>query len=83
MVVSYVLPMARVQKIVEERDTTSEEAAITLVNGGIMAARTPLLFDLLYSVETSNAQNEIYLTDIVSVGLQPRLFHRLRGNRWG
>jgi bifunctional UDP-N-acetylglucosamine pyrophosphorylase/glucosamine-1-phosphate N-acetyltransferase len=58
----------KVQKIVEERDTTSEESAITLVNGGIMAARTPLLFDLLDSVDTSNAQNEIYLTDIVSVG---------------
>ena len=58
----------KVQKIVEERDTTREEAAITLVNGGIMATRTPLLFDLLDSVDTSNAQNEIYLTDIVSVG---------------
>ena len=56
------------QKIVEERDTTREEAAITLVNGGIMATRTPLLFDLLDSIDTSNAQNEIYLTDIVSVG---------------
>ncbi len=58
----------KVQQIVEERDTNGEEEAITLVNGGIMAARSPLLFDLLESVDTSNAQNEIYLTDIVSVG---------------
>ena len=57
-----------VQQIVEDRDTNSEEAAITLVNGGIMAARIPLLFDLLDSVDISNAQNEIYLTDVVSVG---------------
>ncbi len=57
-----------VQQIIEDRDTNNEEAAITLVNGGIMAARIPLLFDLLDSVDISNAQHEIYLTDVVSVG---------------
>ena len=56
------------QKIVEDRDTNAEEAAITLVNGGIMAARMPLLFDLLDKVDAGNAQGEIYLTDIVGVG---------------
>ncbi len=61
-----------VQKIVEERDTNVEEAAVTLVNGGIMAARIPLLFDLLNSVDDSNAQNEIYLTDIISLGRSRR-----------
>ena len=61
-----------VQQIVEERDTNVEEAALTLVNGGIMAARIPLLFDLLDSVDTRNAQNEIYLTDIISLGRSRR-----------
>jgi len=57
----------RIFKIVEDRDATEEERAITLVNGGIMAVRAPLIFDLLAKVGTANAQGEIYLTDIISI----------------
>ncbi len=55
-------------KIVEERDATAQEATVTLVNGGVMATRLPLLFDLLDNVDANNAQSEVYLTDIVSAG---------------
>ena len=52
-------------KIVEETDTTAAERGITLVNGGVMAARAELLFDLLAKTTPDNNKGEIYLTDIV------------------
>jgi bifunctional UDP-N-acetylglucosamine pyrophosphorylase / glucosamine-1-phosphate N-acetyltransferase len=57
-----------VLKIVEERDARPREKAITLVNGGIMAVRAPLVFEVLDQVNTANDQGEIYLTDIVEIG---------------
>jgi bifunctional UDP-N-acetylglucosamine pyrophosphorylase/glucosamine-1-phosphate N-acetyltransferase len=62
-----------VQKIVEDKDTDAIEAKITLVNGGIMAVRAPILFDLLKQVTPANAQGEIYLTDIVAIGREQEL----------
>ena len=55
------------EKIVEHADATKAERAITLVNGGVMAVRCPLLFDLLEEVNTDNAKDELYLTDIVEI----------------
>ncbi|MEL0063069.1 MAG: bifunctional UDP-N-acetylglucosamine diphosphorylase/glucosamine-1-phosphate N-acetyltransferase GlmU, partial [Candidatus Puniceispirillum sp.] len=52
-------------KIVEETDATAAERGITLVNGGVMAARAELLFDLLAKTTPDNSKGEIYLTDIV------------------
>lgn len=52
-------------KIVEETDATAAERGITLVNGGVMAARAELLFDLLAKTTPDNNKGEIYLTDIV------------------
>jgi len=52
-------------KIVEETDATAAERGITLVNGGAMAARAELLFDLLAKTTPDNNKGEIYLTDIV------------------
>ena len=53
--------------IVEDRDATSKQRTIRLCNGGIMAARTPLLFDLLASITNDNAKQEYYLTDIIGM----------------
>ena len=55
------------EKIVEHTDATKTERAITLVNGGVMAVRCPLLFDLLDEVKSDNAKAELYLTDIVEI----------------
>ena len=55
------------KKIVEHTDATKAEQAITLVNGGVMAVRCPLLFDLLEEVKPDNAKDELYLTDIVEI----------------
>ncbi|GAK43961.1 nucleotidyl transferase [Tepidicaulis marinus] len=53
-------------KIVEAKDASPEEAAIDLCNGGAMAVRTPLLFELLNDLKPDNAQGEYYLTDIAA-----------------
>ena len=55
------------KKIVEHTDATKTEQEITLVNGGVMAVRCPLLFDLLEEVTPDNASGEFYLTDIVEI----------------
>jgi bifunctional UDP-N-acetylglucosamine pyrophosphorylase/glucosamine-1-phosphate N-acetyltransferase len=55
------------KKIVEHTDASKTEQEITLVNGGVMAVRCPLLFDLLEEVKPDNARGEFYLTDIVAI----------------
>ena len=56
-----------IESIVEHREATDAQQRIGLCNGGIMAARTPLLFDLLDQVTNDNAKGEYYLTDIVAL----------------
>ncbi len=56
-----------VARIVEERDATSEQRAIREVNTAIMVVRQSLLGPALRRVDRQNAQNEYYLTDLVSV----------------
>ena len=55
------------QKIVEFKDASSAEKAITLCNGGAMAVRAAHLFDLLSKVGNDNAAGEYYLPDIVGL----------------
>lgn len=58
-----------VSRIVEARDATPEERRIREVNAGIYLAKASLLFDLLSQVGNSNAKDEYYLTDIVSLAI--------------
>ncbi|MAC77467.1 MAG: bifunctional N-acetylglucosamine-1-phosphate uridyltransferase/glucosamine-1-phosphate acetyltransferase [Rhodobacteraceae bacterium] len=53
--------------IVEFKDATEDERAITLCNSGVMACDAGLLFDLLDKVSNDNASGEYYLTDIVEL----------------
>jgi bifunctional UDP-N-acetylglucosamine pyrophosphorylase/glucosamine-1-phosphate N-acetyltransferase len=55
------------EAIVEYKDANEEQRAITLCNGGLMAVRTPLLFDLIKQTSNENASGEYYLTDIVAL----------------
>jgi bifunctional UDP-N-acetylglucosamine pyrophosphorylase/glucosamine-1-phosphate N-acetyltransferase len=56
----------RVVAIREHRDLRNErERAITEVNPGVYAARVPFLRDALGNLTPNNAQNELYLTDVV------------------
>lgn len=57
----------RLERIVEERDATSEERRIAEVNTGIMVVRQSLLGPALRRVGRENVQGEYYLTDLVGV----------------
>jgi len=61
--------------IIEDRDASDDQRSIRLCNGGIMAAETPLLFELLEQVTNDNAKQEYYLTDII--GLATNAGHRV------
>ncbi|NJM32776.1 MAG: bifunctional UDP-N-acetylglucosamine diphosphorylase/glucosamine-1-phosphate N-acetyltransferase GlmU [Limnobacter sp.] len=53
--------------IVEHKDATPEQLAITEINTGILACPTPLLRKWLAGVSNHNAQGEYYLTDIIGM----------------
>ncbi len=55
------------KKIVEFKDASDEERAITLCNSGVVCANSDVLFDLLSNVSNDNASGEYYLTDIVEI----------------
>ena len=55
----------QVAAIVEDRDASDGQRAITEVNTGILAAPGALLGKLLGAVGNDNAQGEYYLTDVV------------------
>jgi len=54
-------------RIVEFKDATDEERAITLCNSGVIAADRKTLFDLIDAVGNDNASGEYYLTDIIGI----------------
>ena len=55
-----------VQRIVEEKDATPGEKAVTEINTGIYLFEAPRVFDLLRGIGNRNAQGEYYLTDVVA-----------------
>ncbi len=56
-----------VARIVEQKDATPEEAAITECNAGFYAFDTLALFSALERVSDDNAQGEYYLTDVLEI----------------
>ncbi len=55
------------ERIVEFKDATPRERAITLCNSGVICADRALMFDLIDAVGNDNAAGEYYLTDIVAL----------------
>ena len=55
--------------IVEDKDTSPAERAITEINSGIFKIGQGLLPDLLAQLTNHNEQGEYYLTDIVSIAV--------------
>ena len=51
-------------EIVEYKDASPAQRAITLCNSGVIAADRALLFDLIDEVRNENASGEYYLTDV-------------------
>jgi bifunctional UDP-N-acetylglucosamine pyrophosphorylase/glucosamine-1-phosphate N-acetyltransferase len=54
-------------RIVEQKDTTPEEAAIQEINTGCYAADSRLLFHALSQIRPNNNQGEYYLTDVPAI----------------
>lgn len=55
------------EKIVEYKDATDAERAITFCNSGLMACDADVMFRLLDKVGNDNASGEYYLTDLVEL----------------
>jgi len=53
--------------IVEEREASPDEKAITFCNSGVMAIKAAQLFTWIDRVDNDNAKGEFYLTDLVAI----------------
>jgi len=64
-------------KIVEEKDASASEKAITEVNSGMYLVKTQFLIEQLKKINAQNNSNEFYLTDIFQWGekVQALLFN--------
>ncbi|MBP7002656.1 bifunctional UDP-N-acetylglucosamine diphosphorylase/glucosamine-1-phosphate N-acetyltransferase GlmU [Amaricoccus sp.] len=60
-------PDGALEAIVEAKDASEAQRAITLCNSGVIAADRDVLFELLAQVEPNNAKGEYYLTDVVGL----------------
>ncbi len=56
--------------IVEEKDADDRQRAIREVNAGIYCVERDFLFTALGQVTSDNRQGELYLTDIVAIGVR-------------
>ena len=54
-----------VERIVEFKDASAEQRAISEINSGIMAGSAVFFADHLGRLNTDNAQGEFYLTDVI------------------
>lgn len=57
----------RLDRIVEQKDASPEERAVTLCNSGLMAVAADALWPLLGKLGNANAAGEYYLTDLVEL----------------
>ncbi|MDY0291122.1 MAG: bifunctional UDP-N-acetylglucosamine diphosphorylase/glucosamine-1-phosphate N-acetyltransferase GlmU [Desulfuromonadaceae bacterium] len=56
-----------IRSIVEEKDASPEQKQITEINTGIFALQAPDVANLLAQLDNNNAQQEYYITDIISL----------------
>jgi bifunctional UDP-N-acetylglucosamine pyrophosphorylase/glucosamine-1-phosphate N-acetyltransferase len=73
-----------VEGIVEHKDATPEQLAITEINSGIYAFDAQVLRDALEHVTTDNSQGEKYLTDVLAIARSAgrRVSAHLIGDLW-
>lgn len=63
----------KLRAIVEAKDASAETLKIREINTGIYAVKADVLADELPRIQSSNAQNEYYLTDLVSLCIDSQL----------
>ncbi|MDH6364814.1 bifunctional UDP-N-acetylglucosamine pyrophosphorylase/glucosamine-1-phosphate N-acetyltransferase [Enterococcus sp. PF1-24] len=56
-----------VERIVEQKDATEQEARVQEINTGTYCFDNQKLFEALEKIGTNNAQGEYYLTDIIEI----------------
>ena len=59
-----------VMAVVEEKDATAPQKMIREINAGIYCVEKTFLFEALKQLTTDNSQGEMYLTDIVAIGVR-------------
>lgn len=59
--------VGQVERIVEQKDANTAEAAINECNSGFYCFDARALFDALDQVDDNNAQGEFYLTDVLAI----------------
>ncbi|MFT3796849.1 bifunctional UDP-N-acetylglucosamine diphosphorylase/glucosamine-1-phosphate N-acetyltransferase GlmU [Microbacterium sp.] len=60
-------PDGSVARVVEQKDASAAEAAVTEINAGVYVFRSTVLRTELARVGTDNAQGEKYLTDVIGL----------------
>jgi bifunctional UDP-N-acetylglucosamine pyrophosphorylase/glucosamine-1-phosphate N-acetyltransferase len=68
-----IISEAGVERIVEEKDASAQEKAVTHVNAGIYSFTKSVLETYLPRLSNDNAQAEYYLTDLISMARADRL----------
>lgn len=63
-------PEGKLLGIVEQKDCSITEQKIQEINAGIYCVQTSFLFNALSKITQDNSQGELYLTDIVSIGVE-------------
>ena len=58
---------SNISGIVEEKDASDKEKAITEVNTGIFAFKGSALKENIGNLSTNNSQSELYLTDVIAL----------------
>ncbi|MDR1012837.1 MAG: bifunctional UDP-N-acetylglucosamine diphosphorylase/glucosamine-1-phosphate N-acetyltransferase GlmU, partial [Lactobacillales bacterium] len=59
--------LGAVKRIVEQKDATQKEGYVQEINTGVYVFDNELLFTALSKLNTNNAQEEYYLTDIIEI----------------
>lgn len=68
-----VIENGEVQKIVEQKDASTKELEVTTVNAGVYAFTKKILQTYIPKLSNDNAQEEYYLTDIISMARKDNL----------
>jgi len=63
----------RLARIVEEKDASEAERAVSACNSGVMVGDCATMLRLLGRCGTDNAQGEVYLTDVVGLAVEDGL----------
>ena len=65
-----IIENGNVKKIVEQKDASTEELAITTANAGIYQFETKFLLENLPKLNNNNAQKEYYITDLIEMAIE-------------